>query len=86
MGRTDLYRLSEKCWQLLRRCTEHDTHANTFYDPKRDRYVNGNYNGNAYGYGYGETYSNAKDRSHTKSPAYARTPPVALKWQGIVDR
>ena len=30
--------------EILRRCTEPDTHANTFSDPNRDSYADGNCN------------------------------------------
>ena len=38
--------------QILRRCTESDTHANTFSDPNRDSYADGNCNSNSNAYGY----------------------------------
>ena len=34
--------------QILRRCTESDTHANTFSDPNRDSYADGNCNADGY--------------------------------------
>ena len=65
--------------QILRRCTESDTHANTFSDPNRDSYAdsnsygNCNSNGNCNAYGY--TYINPEDRSHAKNSADASTSP-----------
>ncbi len=37
-------RLFEHRRQILRRCTESDTHANTFSDPNRDSYADSNCN------------------------------------------
>jgi hypothetical protein len=42
LGWTDLSECFQNWWQILRRCTERDTHANTFSDPNRDSYANGN--------------------------------------------
>ena len=36
--------------EILRHCTEPDTHANTFSDPNRDSYADNNCDSNAYGY------------------------------------
>ena len=49
--------------KILRRCTESDTHANTFSDSKRDSYTDGNCNANGncnadrYTHGYSELHA-----------------------------
>jgi hypothetical protein len=63
-GRNEHYSTKHRR-QILRRCTESDTNANTFSDPNRDSYSD--CNSNTYGY----TYSNAEDRSHAKTSADA---------------
>ena len=49
--------------KILRRCTESDTHANTFSDPNRDSYGDSNCNAN------GDTTSDQRPRSHTYAAA-----------------
>jgi len=40
--------LSEHRGEILRRCTERDTYANTVADPNRDRYAYSHSNGSSY--------------------------------------
>ena len=54
----------------MRRCTESDTHANTFSDPNRDSYADGNSNSNTER--YCETYSDSAASPH------ARTTPLEV--------
>ena len=48
LGRKDEHYLAKHRRQILRRCTKSDTHANTFSDPNRDSYANGNPNSDSY--------------------------------------
>ena len=41
LGRKDEHYLAKRRRQILRHCTESDTHANTFSDPNRDSYAHG---------------------------------------------
>jgi hypothetical protein len=54
-------------WQILRRCTESDTHANTFSDPNRHSYADGD--GNCNSDGKPESYSHAQGASNSTAPA-----------------
>jgi hypothetical protein len=73
LGRATLWNSCRYRRQILRRCTESDTHANIFSDPNPDSYVDGygdcncNSNADGYTYGYGETYTNPEDRPYAKS-------------------
>ena len=60
--------------QILRRCTESDTHANTFSDPNRDSYADGNCNSNTYG--YSELDTHAEVCADSEAAADAGTSPV----------
>ena len=57
--------------QILRRCTESDTHANTFFNPNRDSYADGHCNSNAYG--YSELHSHAEVSTDAAAAPDART-------------
>ena len=46
--------------KILRRWTESDTHANTFSDPNRDSYTDGNGDCNCNAYGYSELHPHAE--------------------------
>jgi hypothetical protein len=54
--------------QILRRCTESDTHANTFSDRNRDSYAYGNSDGN----GYGKTFADDEATSYAGAAAISR--------------
>ena len=55
LGRKDEHYLAKHRRKILRRCTESDTHANTFSDPNRDSYGKCNCNSNTYGYSHGHS-------------------------------
>ena len=50
--------------EILRRCTESDTHANTFSDPNRDGYTHTN--SNTHGYADGDRYSDGNCNSNAE--------------------
>ncbi len=84
MGRIWRHFPSPNRRQILRHCTERDTHANTFSDPNRDRYANSHSNGNSDSDSYsnfdadgqchincnGYVYSNPNCHSHSYSYSY----------------
>ena len=57
LGRRGRQRQFEHWRQILRRCRESDTHANTFADPNRDSYADADGNCNCDTYGYTHSYS-----------------------------
>ena len=56
-GRSPVSNVFEHWRQILRRCTEFDTHANTFSDPNRDSHSNVN------------CYSNSNAERYCKTPS-----------------
>jgi len=64
--------------KILRRCTESDTHANTFSDPHRYGYGDGNCNayGNNNTQSYTYTYFNAKSYTFTTTTPHTGASPV----------
>jgi hypothetical protein len=71
-----LRRLYQHRREVLRRCTESDTHANTFSDSDRDSYTDGNCNGdcncNGDGYGHSEFHSHAESSTDSRTAAIAK--------------
>ena len=71
LGRKDEHYLAKHRRQILRRCTESDTHANTFCDANRDSYSDGNCNSNAYGYTYGYSELHAQVSTHAAAAPHS---------------
>jgi hypothetical protein len=53
--------------EILRRCSESDTHANTFSDPNRDSHTNGHCNSNAERYCEAQSDSAASPHTGTST-------------------
>jgi hypothetical protein len=63
--------------QILRCCTESDTHANTFSDPNSDSYAHCNCNSNAHG--YRELHAHAEVCADSETSPDARTASVVRR-------
>jgi hypothetical protein len=79
LGRKDEHYLAKHRRKILRRCTESDTHADTFCNPNRDSYANSHSNGNcnAYAYTHGNSELDAQPDCHAEVSTDAAAAPHA---------
>jgi hypothetical protein len=79
LGRGRLWWPFRQRRKVLRRCSGSDTHANTFSDPNRDSYSDGNCNSNAYGYTHRYSELHAQVSTHAAAAPDADTSTLEIQ-------